>query len=307
MVESDCALPIASATGITKRYGQSIAVDGLSVEIARGKITGLLGPNGAGKSTTMVILSGLKHADAGEVRINGKNIGTLTHHDRRIFGIVPQDNNLDQELTVIQNLEVFGTYFGFNTRVARKQARTLLEEIGFLSREHDRVDTLSGGMQRRLIIARAQMSSPELLIIDEPSSGLDAQSRKKVWQELIRLKNSGVSIIVSTHYMEEAEQLCDYIYLIKDGKVLEQGAPIDVVNQTTGKSALVVEKPVSAMLYDPAIRRYDNGKAMIFFTDDASSIVKRLPKGAKFSYRNTTLEDVMMSLGDTDSHRAIAS
>ncbi len=213
------------ARGLTKRFGDFVAVDGIDFEIGRGESYGLLGPNGAGKTSTMRMIACMSPVSDGTLRVLGMDPAHDGSKIRSRIGIVPQEDTLDLELTVLDNLMVYGRYFDLPRRVIRERAEQLLDFTQLTERAHDKVDPLSGGMKRRLTIARSLISDPEILILDEPTTGLDPQARHLLWDRLYRLKQQGVTQVITTHYMDEAEQLCDRLAVMDGGRFAAEGAP----------------------------------------------------------------------------------
>src|SRR6195952_2402896 len=223
--------PVITAASLTKKYKDFAAVDGISFEVAPGESFGLLGPNGAGKSTTMRMVGAVSTRTSGDLRILGLD---PDHHGPEIraqLGVVPQADNLDQELRVRDNLIVYGRYFGIPRRQVAKRADELLEFAQLSDRAKSRVDDLSGGMKRRLTIARALVNDPRILLLDEPTTGLDPQARPILWDRLFRLKEQGTTLVLTTHYMDEAEQLCDRLFVVDKGAIMAEGAPAALIKQ----------------------------------------------------------------------------
>jgi lipooligosaccharide transport system ATP-binding protein len=225
------ATPLVVATGLVKRFGQFVAVDGVDFEIVRGECFGFLGPNGAGKTSTMRMISCMSPVSEGTLRVLGMDPARDGTRIRARLGLVPQEDSLDLELTVLDNLIVYARYFDIPRAEARRRAADLLEFAQLSERAHDKVDPLSGGMKRRLTIARALVSQPDLLILDEPTTGLDPQARHLLWDRLYRLKQEGVTLVVTTHYMEEAEQLCDRLVIMDHGRFAAHGTPRELIER----------------------------------------------------------------------------
>ncbi|MGC1418516.1 MAG: ABC transporter ATP-binding protein [Acidimicrobiales bacterium] len=221
--------PILQAQDLVKRDRELTAVDGVSFAVERGESFGFLGPNGAGKTSTMRMISAVSQPTSGSLTILGLDPRTHGPEIRGRLGVVPQEDTLELELTVRQNLEMFGRYFDIPRAVLRERAAELLEFTQLTERGNDKVDDLSGGMKRRLTIARALMNRPELLILDEPTTGLDPQARHLLWERLYRLKREGVTLIITTHYMDEAEQLCDRLVVMDHGSIVAEGPPRDLI------------------------------------------------------------------------------
>jgi lipooligosaccharide transport system ATP-binding protein len=222
---ADAGVPVLGVRGLVKRYGAVAALDGLSFEVFPGECFGLLGPNGAGKSTTLKLALGLATPDAGEIRLLGLPIPAQARAARRRVGVVPQADALDPDFTVTENLLVFGRYFGLPEALVRSRIDGLLEFAGLLGKRDARLDELSGGMKRRLTLARALVNEPEILFLDEPTTGLDPQARHLIWERLRRLLALGTTIVLTTHFMEEAERLCSRLAIIDEGRLVATDTP----------------------------------------------------------------------------------
>ena len=223
------AAPYIQANGLTKRFGAFTAVDGIDFEVGRGESFGFLGPNGAGKSSTMRMIGGTSPVTDGNLRVLGRDPATDGPAIRARLGVVPQEDTLDLELTVFDNLVIYGRYFNLPRAEARRRAAELLEFVQLSDRAKSRVDDLSGGMKRRLTIARALINEPDILLLDEPTTGLDPQARHVVWDRLYRLKQRGVTLVLTTHYMDEAEQLCDRLVVMDRAKIVAEGSPLELI------------------------------------------------------------------------------
>src|SRR5262245_11216317 len=221
--------PLIEAKALTKRFGDYVAVDGVDFTVERGEVFGFLGPNGAGKTTTMRMIACVSPITDGELRVLGMSPTKDGPAIRGRLGVVPQDDNLDTELTVWDNLVIYGRYFGLPMAEIRERATELLHFARLDDRRTSRVDPLSGGMKRRLIIARALINRPDLVLLDEPTTGLDPQARHMLWERLYRLKREGVTLVLTTHYMDEAEQLCDRLVIMDDGRIVAEGSPRQLV------------------------------------------------------------------------------
>ena len=224
-------VPILEAHQLVKRFGDFEAVKGIDVAIDRGESFGFLGPNGAGKTSTMRMISAVSQPTGGTISIFGLDPRTDGPEIRSRLGVVPQEDSLELELSVRHNLEMFGRYFDLPRRVVRERATELLEFTQLTERANDKVDNLSGGMKRRLTIARGLINRPEILILDEPTTGLDPQARHLLWDRLYRLKREGVTLIITTHYMDEAEQLCDRLVVMDQGSIVAEGAPRTLIER----------------------------------------------------------------------------
>jgi lipooligosaccharide transport system ATP-binding protein len=226
------------ATGLTKEFGDFTAVDGIDFAVRKGECFGFLGPNGAGKSSTMRMVGCVSPVSAGELRLFGLDPATDGPAIRARLGNCPQSDTLDEELTVAENLWVYGRYFGLSRKEVRSRAAELLDFAQLTDRADDRVEPLSGGMKRRLTIARSLINSPEVLLLDEPTTGLDPQARHVLWDRLFRLKRSGVTLVLTTHYMDEAEQLCDRLVVMDHGRIVAEGSPRELIDNYSTREVL---------------------------------------------------------------------
>jgi len=232
--------PVITATDLTKKYKEFAAVDGISFEVAPGESFGLLGPNGAGKSTTMRMVGAVSTRTSGSLSILGLDPDDHGPEIRSQLGVVPQADNLDQELRVRDNLVVYGRYFGIPRAIISKKADELLEFAQLSDRAKAKVDDLSGGMKRRLTIARALVNDPRILLLDEPTTGLDPQARHILWDRLFRLKEQGTTLVLTTHYMDEAEQLCDRLVVVDKGTIMAEGSPASLIRDHSSREVLEV-------------------------------------------------------------------
>jgi lipooligosaccharide transport system ATP-binding protein len=300
------SVTLVRARGLTKRFGSFVAVDGIDFDIARGESYGLLGPNGAGKTSTMKMIACTSPISSGSLRVLGMNPATDGPRIRSRIGLVPQEDTLDLELTVLDNLMIYGRYFDLPRPVIRERAERLLEFTQLAERANEKVEPLSGGMKRRLTIARSLVSEPELLILDEPTTGLDPQARHLVWDRLYRLKQGGVTLIVTTHYMDEAEQLCDRLAVMDRGRFAAEGSPWELIGRYSTREVLELrlrtEEPadVAARLDGLVERSEALPDRLLLYTDDGEAIleeVRRLgiePDSALV--RRSSLEDVFLRL-----------
>ena len=301
------AEPLVFARSLSKSFDDFVAVDGIDVEVRRGECFGFLGPNGAGKSSTMRMIGCVSTRSGGELQVLGMDPEKQGPQIRARLGVVPQDDTLDLELDVWDNLILYGRYFGIPRQQLRERAAELLDFVQLADRKHDKVEPLSGGMKRRLTIARALMNQPELLLLDEPTTGLDPQARHLVWDRLYRLKQDGVTIVLTTHYMDEAEQLCDRLVIMDEAHIVAEGSPRDLIERHATKE--VVELRFSA----PAERAEAIGRAVqtgerveevaeriLVYTDDGDSLVGKLTgeghRPDTVLVRRSTLEDVFLIL-----------
>ncbi len=232
--------PVITATNLTKKYKDFAAVDGISFEVASGESFGLLGPNGAGKSTTMRMVGAVSTRTSGDLTILGLDPDVHGPSIRSQLGVVPQADNLDTELRVRDNLMVYGRYFGLPRAQVSKRADELLDFAQLADRAKAKIDELSGGMKRRLTIARALINDPRVLLLDEPTTGLDPQARHILWDRLFRLKEQGTTLVLTTHYMDEAEQLCDRLVVVDKGQIMAEGAPAALIREHSSREVLEV-------------------------------------------------------------------
>ncbi|CAN5803515.1 ATP-binding cassette domain-containing protein [soil metagenome] len=230
-VASQNGEPLIRARGLVKRFGELAAVDSVDFDLQRGEAFGFLGPNGAGKTSTMRMIGCVSPVTAGTLSVFGLDPARDGVEIRGRLGVVPQEDSLDMELTVRENIIVYGRYFGLPRTLLRKRADELLEFVELTDRAKDRVEPLSGGMKRRLTIARSLVNDPEVLLLDEPTTGLDPQARHVVWDRLYRLKRQGVTLLLTTHYMDEAEQLCDRLVVMDKGKIVAEGSPRELIER----------------------------------------------------------------------------
>ena len=226
------------AAGLTKKFGGFTAVDGIDFEVGAGEAFGFLGPNGAGKSSTMRMIGGVSPVTSGELTVLGRDPAVDGSMIRARLGVVPQEDTLDLELSVFDNLVIYGRYFDLPRAECRKRAQELLEFVQLSDRARSRVDDLSGGMKRRLTIARALINEPDILLLDEPTTGLDPQARHVVWDRLYRLKQRGVTLVLTTHYMDEAEQLCDRLVVMDRARIVAEGSPRELINRWSSPEVL---------------------------------------------------------------------
>ena len=294
------------ATGLTKTFGDVTAVDGIDFAVRKGEAFGFLGPNGAGKSSTMRMVGCVSPVSRGELRLFGLDPAIDGPAIRARLGVVPQRDTLDEELTVEENLWIYGRYFGLSRTEVRARAVELLEFAQLTERAKDRVEPLSGGMKRRLTIARSLISSPELLLLDEPTTGLDPQARHVLWDRLFRLKRSGVTLVLTTHYMDEAEQLCDRLVVMDHGRIVAEGSPRQLIERYATRE--VLELRFDAEDHAPFAQDVDGAgervevlpDRLLVYTDDgdkASALVHaRGLEPLSSLVRRSTLEDVFLHL-----------
>ena len=290
------------AEGLVKTYGERPAVDAIDFEVPDGVCFGFLGPNGAGKTTTMRMLYGRLRRDSGRLEVLGLDPDRSRREVRERLGVVTQANDLDQELDVLENLVVFAGHFGLRGREVRERAHELLEFFDLGERADSSVRDLSGGLQRRLLIARSMMHDPELLVLDEPTTGLDPQARIVVWRRIAELRQRGVTVVLTTHYMEEAARLCDEVVVMDQGRIVERGAPRDLVLRHAGEQVVEVRWPLGtpAPAAGPQVRRVDLlGDRLLVFADDPVAALRLVGAGVGSEaaiVRPATLEDVFIHL-----------
>ena len=292
---------VVKADALTKVYGKHTAVDAIDFSVKRGETFGLLGPNGAGKSTTMRMIACRTPLTSGDLRVEGLDVRTEGRQVRALIGVVPQDNNLDPDLNVLRNLIVYASYYGISKSKAAQRAGELLEFIGMTERAKSKVDHLSGGMKRRLMIARALLHEPRILVLDEPTTGLDPQVRQEIWQKLEELRRvSGVTILLSTHYMDEAEKLCERLLVIDHGRILATGRPRDLVLSKVSRYALEVRDVGDLPLHETGngVSAVARNNAHFYFAPDAETLTPLMKAydGRRRMIRLSNLEDVFLQL-----------
>ena len=287
---------VIHAEGLIKSFGDFEVVKGVDFSLKKGSCVGLLGPNGAGKSTIMRMIMGVSSITAGQLNIFNIPVFEMDRKNKARIGLVPQENNFDPDITIRQNLEVYGRYFGLLKSDIDKRIPKLLDFMGLQDKLKLPVNVLSGGLKRRLLIARSLINDPELIILDEPTTGLDPQVRILIWKQLLKLKSRGHTLLLTTHYMDEAQRLCDQIIIIDQGKILGQGSPRFLIKKYAGKYVVEVEKEPKLDLDHLNLKFEDYGDTAIFFTDKVSKVVGCLPDGVKFQCRPANLEDVFLRL-----------
>lgn len=297
---------LIQARGLTKKYGDFTAVDGIDFEVAKGESFGLLGPNGAGKSTTMRIIAATSRRTSGTISILGRDPEEHGPQVRAHLGVVPQQDNLDTELTVSENLYIYGRYFGLSKKFVRNKVNELLAFAQLEEKRDVKVEALSGGMKRRLTIARALVSEPDILMLDEPTTGLDPQARHILWDRLFRLKEDGVTLIITTHFMDEAEQLCDRLIVMDKGKIMAEGSPAQLIRQYATREVLEVRfgsdrnQQVAPVLRELCDRIEELPDRILLYVEDGEALLERIV--AKKLHpttslvRRSSLEDVFLRL-----------
>jgi lipooligosaccharide transport system ATP-binding protein len=294
------------ARGLTKRFDGFTAVDGIDVDVRRGEAFGFLGPNGAGKSSTMRMIACVSPVTEGTLRVLDRDPATEGAEIRGRLGVVPQEDSLDLELTVRENLLVYGRYFGLSKPVIRQRADELLQFVQLTDKRDAKVDSLSGGMKRRLTIARSLINDPEVLLLDEPTTGLDPQARHVLWDRLFRLKRQGVTLLLTTHYMDEAEQLCDRLVVMDKARIVAEGSPAELIATWSSREVVEVRfapdehEAMAGKLSDLADRIEVLPDRLLLYTADgdaaAAAVHERGLRPVGVLVRRSTLEDVFLHL-----------
>jgi lipooligosaccharide transport system ATP-binding protein len=294
------------ARGLRKTYGDFEAVKGVDFEVYRGECFGFLGPNGAGKTTTMKMIYGATVPTGGELKVAGLDVKRAEREVKRRIGVVPQENNLDEDLKVKENLLVYGRYFDLPRKLVQQRATELLEFVQLSEKADAKVDQLSGGMKRRLLVARALVNDPDLVVLDEPTTGLDPQARHLVWDKLRELTSEGKTLVLTTHYMDEAAQLCDRLCIMEDGRIISEGAPRALISEHVSSEVLefranpdTLEK-LAAIVEDVADSVDNIGGALYVYTSDSDAVMEKV-KESGIAVKNTlrrqaSLEDVFLKL-----------
>ena len=293
---------LVRARGLAKRFQGFVAVDAIDFDVGSGECFGFLGPNGAGKTSTVRMIYGYSPLSGGLLEVFGLDVRRHLRQIKGRIGVCQQENNLDPDFDVLKNLEVYARYFDVPRREATRRAEELLAFVALSSRRHARIAELSGGMQRRLVVARALINRPELLILDEPTTGLDPQSRHQVWEKLDELKSQGLSILLTTHYMDEAARLCDRLVIMDHGRILVEGAPRDLVARYIGAEVIEVPEPPPDLVELVRMRglSYEQlTKRLLIYAPDGQQVFRevagRCPT-AGCLLRQATLEDVFLKL-----------
>ncbi len=298
--------PFIHARGLTKRFEKFTAVDGIDFDVHPGEAFGFLGPNGAGKTSTMRMIGCVSPITDGTLRVAGMDPRTQAAAIKARLGVVPQLDTLDTELTVRENLEMYARYFDIPRPEARRRTDELLDFVQLRERANDLVEPLSGGMKRRLTIARALINEPAVLLLDEPTTGLDPQARHLLWDRLYRLKQRGVTLVITTHYMDEAEQLCDRLVVMDKAKIVAEGTPRELINRYVTRDVLELRipsegrAPLDGQLDDVAERVEELPDRLLLYTGDGEEALARIhergfaPESALV--RRATLEDVFLRI-----------
>jgi lipooligosaccharide transport system ATP-binding protein len=293
---------IIQAEGLRKTFNGIPAVDGISFHVLPGECFGILGPNGAGKTSTIRMVYGFSPMTEGILKVFGQDISQGWRAIKSRIGVCQQENNLDPDLTVQQNLEVFARYFDISKAQARQRADQLLQFMGLDHRKNSAVAELSGGMMRRLVLARTLINDPELLILDEPTTGLDPQSRHEVWRRLEELRSRGLSILLTTHYMDEASRLCDRLVIMDRGRILVEGEPMDLIRNHVGQDVIEVADPgdeLRGYIRSESMAHEDLGHRLIIYGREGDKLFREISheycrEGCLL--RMATLEDVFLKI-----------
>ncbi len=294
------------ARGLVKRFGGSTAVDAIDLQVESGETFGFLGPNGAGKTSAMRMIGAMSPVTGGSLRVLGMDPGRDGASIRARLGVVPQEDTLDQELTVAENLAIYGRYFDLPRTLIRERIDELLDFVQLSARRDDRVEPLSGGMKRRVVIARALINDPEMMLLDEPTTGLDPQARHVVWDRLFRLRQRGITLLLTTHYMDEAEQLCDRLVVMDSGRVVAEGAPRELISRHATREVVELRVPPAdeqaalAVLRSLGERTEVLPDRILVYADDGDAFVRavhaRGVEPTSVLTRRATLEDVFLRL-----------
>ena len=303
---ADAGVPLVSARGLVKRFGSFEAVRGIDVDVRRAEAFGFLGPNGAGKSSTMRMIAAVSPPSGGELSVLGMDPVRDGSAIRARLGVCPQEDTLDTELSVRENLLIYGRYFGLPKKQTASKAEELLSFFQLSERGDDKLDSLSGGMKRRLSLARSLINDPELLLLDEPTTGLDPQARHLLWDRLFRLKEEGVTLVLTTHYMDEAEQLCDRLVVMDAGRIVAEGSPLDLIRAHSTREVAEVRfglgrtAELADRVADLAERVEVLPDRLLLYTDDGEDALSRIQaRGLRplaALVRRSTLEDVFLRL-----------
>jgi lipooligosaccharide transport system ATP-binding protein len=295
-----------SATNLRRTFGTFVAVDGINFEIKKGEFFGFLGPNGAGKTTTMRMIYRATSPDGGELRVLGEIAdGSNDRKIKQRVGVVPQEDNLDQEMSVAENLEVFARFYSYSAKERRQRVEHLLDFADLQAKRDDKVQKLSGGMKRRLMVARGMLGDPELIILDEPSTGLDPRARQRIWEKLGELRKMQTTVVLTTHYMEEAERLCDRIAIMDQGKIVALDSPANLIAKNVESHVVEVrigyQQSASSILeLSHLVPRIEELKdRILFYTDDPEPVISEVManlEGYVSLVRRSSLDDVFLRL-----------
>ncbi len=306
MAAMDDSTPLISARSLVKRFGRFTAVDGIDVEVRRGESFGFLGPNGAGKSSTMRMIGCVSPVTDGSLRIFDLDPATDGPRIRARIGVVPQLDQLDEQLSVLDNLVLYGRYFDIPRAECRRRAEELLEFVQLTDRAASKIEPLSGGMKRRVTIARSLINRPELLLLDEPTTGLDPQARHVLWDRLYRLKQEGVTLVLTTHYMDEAEQLCDRLVVMDRGRIVAEGSPHELIRRHSPREVLELRYPAGTNEQHAAEsdgvghrREILPDRVLVYADDGEAALAEIHARGSRPEsalVRRSSLEDVFLRL-----------
>ncbi len=295
-----------TARDLRKSYDDFQAVRGVDFEVYRGECFGFLGPNGAGKTTTMKMIYGAAIPTSGELEVTGLDVKRHERAVKRRIGVVPQENNLDEDLKVRENLLVYGRYFDLPKKIVAQRAEELLEFVQLSEKAEAKVEQLSGGMKRRLLVARALINDPDLVVLDEPTTGLDPQARHLVWDKLRELTSEGKTLILTTHYMDEAAQLCDRLCIMEGGGIISEGAPRDLISEHVSAEVLELRatpetlEKLASIVEDVADNTDRVGDALLVYASDADAVMEKIREWSvevdNILRRRATLEDVFLKL-----------
>jgi lipooligosaccharide transport system ATP-binding protein len=294
--------PVIEVSSVVKRFGTFLAVDGISFLVREGECFGLLGPNGAGKTSTVRMIQAVSPISSGSIHVFGLDVEREYRQIKRTLGVCPQEDNLDPDFTVFHNLIVFSRYFGLRRAEAARRADELLEFLQLADRKKTRIRDLSGGMKRRLVLARALINNPRLLLLDEPTVGLDPQGRHSIWQRLRALKRTGTTIALTTHYMEEAAQLCDRLVIIDRGRVIAKGSPAEVVAQHVSRDVIEVsgyDSSLAGHIREKGWPAEMMGDRAFIYSNNGEQDYRELSEGFRVDQcllRRGNLEDVFLKL-----------
>lgn len=292
---------IIKAEGLVKRYGELTAVDGVSFYVEEGEMFGFLGPNGAGKTTTMKMVQCVSPKTSGKLEVFGMDVSEHPREIKKDMGVVPQENNLDPDFTVYENLRNYSRYFDIPPKEAEKRIEELLDFMQLLDKKNVMSESLSGGMKRRLVLARALLNNPRLIVLDEPTVGLDPQARHLIWDKLRSLKKRGVTIVLTTHYLDEAEKLCDRLVVMDYGKIVVEGEPAQIIKDHIGTGVVEVDNhpQIVECLLKSGSSYEIMGDIIVIYTNDPMHIADQLSMECsldKITTRKATLEDVFLKL-----------
>jgi lipooligosaccharide transport system ATP-binding protein len=296
---------IITARDLVKRYGNLTAVDGISFAIREGECFGILGPNGAGKTTTIRMITCVSPVTSGELVVDGMRVQDQPRAIKSVLGVVPQGDNLDPDLSVRQNLRAYARYFDMPRATAEQRITEALDFLQLTEKQHERIDALSGGLKRRLTIARGLLNSPRIMVLDEPTTGLDPQARHLVWQKLRQLRQQGVTMLITTHYMDEAARICDRIVIMFEGRIIAEGSPQELVEEHAGREVVEIHledgdrEPVLSRLRSQngvTVEEVDDMLYVYLHGDNGFDASELGIEQERIIYRRANLEDVFLNL-----------